>query len=58
LFGIIAVIQIFVYPNAWAEHMTWAALLLIVLTRGPGPISLDHVLTRGLGFAMPRAVET
>jgi putative oxidoreductase len=44
LLGMIAVIQLFVYPHAWAEHLTWASLLLFLLTRGPGPISLDHVL--------------
>ena len=58
LFGIIAVIQIFVYANAWAEHMTWTALLLVVLTRGPGPISLDYLLTRQFGFAAPRPIGT
>lgn len=58
LFGVIAVIQTFVYPNAWAEHMSWVALLLVVLTRGPGPLSLDYLLTRQFGLAAPRAVET
>ena len=53
LFGVIAVIQIFVYPNAWGEHMTWTALLLIVLFRGPGPFSIDYVLSRQIGFAAP-----
>ena len=44
LLGMIAVIQLFVYPHAWPEHLTWAALLLFLLTRGPGPISLDRAL--------------
>lgn len=44
LLGMIAVIQVFVYPNAWSDHLMWAAALLLVLTRGPGPISLDHAL--------------
>lgn len=44
LLGMIAVIQVFVYPNAWSDHLLWAAALLLVLTRGPGPFSLDHVL--------------
>jgi len=51
LLGIVAVIQIFVYPNAWGEHMTWTALLLIVLFRGPGPLSLDYLLSRQFGSA-------
>jgi putative oxidoreductase len=42
LLGMIAVIQVFVYPNAWSDHLMWAAALLLVLTRGPGVVSLDH----------------
>jgi putative oxidoreductase len=44
LLGMIAVIQAFVYPHAYAEHLTWASLLLFLLTRGAGPWSLDRVL--------------
>ena len=44
LLGMIAVIQTCVYPNAYAEHLTWASLLLFLLTRGAGPWSLDRVL--------------
>ena len=47
LLGTIAVIQLFVYPHAWAEHLTWVSVLVFLLTRGPGPISLDHVLRLG-----------
>ena len=47
LLGMIAVIQLFVYPSAWPEHLTWASILLFLLTRGPGPISIDGVLGRG-----------
>jgi len=46
LLGMIAVIQIFVYPNAYNEHLVWGAILLLLLTRGPGVISIDHLLTR------------
>jgi len=38
------VIQIFVYPGAYATHGTWAALLLYLMARGPGALSLDHWL--------------
>ena len=38
------VIQIFVYPDGWPEHILWAALLLLILARGPGAISLDHLI--------------
>lgn len=48
MLGMIAVIQIFVYPEAWNEHLIWAALLLFILTRGPGALSLDHVILRRL----------
>jgi putative oxidoreductase len=42
LLGMIAVIQIFVYPNAWSDHLLWASALALVLTRGPGVFSVDH----------------
>jgi putative oxidoreductase len=44
LLGMILVIQTTVYPNAYAEHLTWASLLLFLLTRGGGPFSLDRLL--------------
>lgn len=44
--GMIAVIQIFVFPEAWPTHIQWLAFLLILLARGPGAISLDALLDR------------
>ena len=44
LLGMIAVIQTFVYPNAYAEHLTWASILLFLLTRGAGPWSVDRAI--------------
>ena len=44
LLGMIAVIQTFVYPGAYAEHLTWASLLLLLLTRGAGSVSLDRAI--------------
>lgn len=44
LLGMVFVIQTFVYPENWVEHLTWAAMLVLILTRGPGPISLDRLL--------------
>jgi putative oxidoreductase len=38
------VIEAFVYPEDWIEHLGWAAFLLFILTRGPGPIALDRWL--------------
>ncbi len=46
LLGMTLVIQIFVYPDAWPTHGTWAACLLILMTRGPGPVSLDRLIAR------------
>jgi putative oxidoreductase len=46
LLGMVFVIQTFVYPENWVEHLTWAAMLIFILTRGPGPISLDALLKR------------
>jgi len=40
------VIQVFVYPGAYATHGTWAALLLYLMARGPGVFSIDHLLAR------------
>ena len=44
LLGMIAVIQTFVYPGAYAEHLTWASILLFLLTRGAGPWSADRAI--------------
>lgn len=46
LLGLVAVIQLFVYPALWSEHIFWLAALLILLARGPGAISADHLLAR------------
>jgi putative oxidoreductase len=43
LLGMIMVIQLFVYPGAWSEHLTWGSILLVLLTRGPGGVSLDRL---------------
>lgn len=39
-------IQVFVYPDAYPTHGVWAAVLLFLIARGPGAISLDHWLAR------------
>jgi putative oxidoreductase len=44
LFMMTLVIQIFVYPDAWPTHLTWAALLLLLVARGGGTVSLDQPL--------------
>ena len=51
------VIEIFVYPDAWPTHGTWAACFLILMTRGPGLISLDHLIARGPMSALCQKLE-
>jgi putative oxidoreductase len=41
-----AVIQLLVYPGAYATHGVWAAVLLWLMLRGPGVVSLDHAIAR------------
>jgi putative oxidoreductase len=44
LLGMTAVIQIFVYPDAWPTHLTWAVPMLYLIGRGGGGLSLDSRL--------------
>lgn len=45
-----AVIQFLVYPAAYPTHGVWAAVLLWLMLRGPGVVSIDHALaTRKAG---------
>ncbi|MFL6534570.1 DoxX family protein [Pseudomonas alvandae] len=44
LLGMTFVIEVFVYPDAWATHLSWAGLLLLIVARGGGAISLDRSL--------------
>jgi putative oxidoreductase len=44
LLGMTLVIQVFVYPDAWPTHLSWAALMLYLAGRGAGTASLDHFL--------------
>ena len=46
LLGMTAVIQLFVYPANWSEHLLWASILLYLVTRGPGALSVDHLVRR------------
>lgn len=38
------VIQVFVYPDAWPTHLSWAGLLLYLIARGGGSLSFDRAL--------------
>ena len=53
LLGLVATIQLFVYPGSWTEHLMWASLLVLLVIRGPGVISLDHLVGRWAGAIRP-----
>jgi putative oxidoreductase len=44
LLAMTGVIQLFVYPDAWPTHLSWAALALYLAGRGGGRLSLDSNL--------------
>lgn len=44
LLGMTTVIEVFVYPDAWPTHLSWAGLLLLLVAKGAGALSLDRVL--------------
>ena len=46
LLGMTAVIEVFVYPQAWPTHIQWAAMLLVLLCRGAGRLSVDEFIYR------------
>ena len=55
LLGMTLVIQTFVYPDAWSTHLSWGALLLLLVARGGGAWSLDRQFERqhsGVGSGM------
>lgn len=44
LLGMTAIIQVFVYPEAWPTHLSWSGLLLYLIAHGAGTASCDHVI--------------
>ena len=48
LFFMTLVIQVFVYPDAYPTHGVWMTVLLLLVARGGGAVSLDHWLGRRL----------
>jgi putative oxidoreductase len=52
LLGVVATIQIFVYPRHWGDHLLWASLLSLFLARGAGVVSLDYVVKRFFARSM------
>ena len=56
LFGMTLVIQLFVVPGGWPEHILWFSLLGLIVARGPGALSLDHLVWNGRS-SMPAAAQ-
>lgn len=46
LLGMTLVIEIFIYPDAWPTHLSWAGLLIPLIARGGGGWSLDRLMIR------------
>jgi Predicted membrane protein len=46
LLGMTLTIQLFVYPDAYPTHGTWAAVLLYLMATGPGKLSIDHLIAK------------
>lgn len=44
LLGMTLTIQVFIYPDAWPTHLSWAALLLYLIGRGGGAFSADKLM--------------
>jgi putative oxidoreductase len=55
LLGMVAVIQLFVYPMAWPDHIQWLGFMIFIVCRGPGAFSLDAVISRALTRGQPQA---
>jgi len=49
MLGMALVIQVFVYPENYPDHVLWAGPLLYLILRGPGVVSLDHLVRRRIG---------
>ena len=45
-----------VYPNAYNEHLVWGSILVLILTRGPGVVSLDYLIARLMSRQPPAHV--
>lgn len=46
LLAMTLVIEIFVYPDAWPTHGTWAVCFLVIIAGGPGRVSIDYFIAR------------
>jgi putative oxidoreductase len=57
LLGMTLVIEIFVYPDAWPTHLSWAGLMLPLIARGAGAWSLDRLLGVEVGMTPAAGVS-
>lgn len=57
LLGMTLVIQLFVYPENWPDHLLWGSILAYLVTRGGGALSLDHLVGRRLAQGEPSGVR-
>jgi putative oxidoreductase len=57
LLGMVSVIQIFVYPMAWPDHIQWLAFMIFIVCRGPGVVSVDYGLGKLFGNRKPGAPQ-
>jgi len=49
IFGMTLVIETFIFPQAWPTHIQWAAMMLVLMAYGAGPLSLDWLIRRRIG---------
>ncbi len=53
LLSMVSVIQLFVYPEAWPDHIQWLAFMIFIVCWGPGAFSLDAVIGKALAKRAP-----
>ena len=51
LLGMTAVIEIFIYPASWPDHLLWSAALVLILARGPGWLAVDRGICKLMGHS-------
>ena len=51
MLGMTLVIQLFVYPQSYPDHLLWAGPLVYLVQRGPGTLSIDHLIRRRFSAA-------
>jgi putative oxidoreductase len=46
MLGMTLVIQLFVYPQSYPDHLLWAGPLVYLVLRGPGALATDHLIRK------------